>query len=563
MYILGISCFYHDAAAAIVKDGHLVHAVQEERFTRKKHDADFPKHAIGDCLRQAGITMKEVDAVGFYDKPLTKFERLLFTYVATFPRSLPSFLKAMPVWMKEKLWVKQMIKRELNFRGPLYFSEHHISHAASCFLVSPYDEAAILTVDGVGEWDTTAYGFGRGNEIRVLKSVHFPHSLGLLYSAFTYYLGFTVNDAEYKVMGLAPYGCPVYYDTIMQELIHVYDDASYKLNMKYFAYDYGLTMTNRNFDELFGSPRRGPESSLTQFHKDMAASLQKATNEIMVRLANRAYEETTLKNLCMAGGVALNCVANSEILKQTPFESVFIQPAASDAGGAIGVAYYIYNSVLGNRRDFVLQHAFWGPEYPDEEIEHFLRQQGIGFRRLERQQLLSETARLIAEQSAVGWFQGRMEWGPRALGNRSILADARNRENWARVNLKIKFRESFRPFAPTVLLEKAQDYFEFPQPSPYMLFVAPVREHSKEIPAVTHVDGSARLQTIAREDNPLFYDLIAEFERLTGCPVIINTSFNVRDEPIVCTPADAFQCFMRTEMDALAIGSFLLEKERL
>lgn len=563
MYILGISCFYHDAAAAIIKDGHLVHAVQEERFTRKKHDADFPKHAIGDCLRQARITMKEVDAVGFYDKPLTKFERLLFTYVATFPRSLPSFLKAMPVWMKEKLWVKQMIKRELNFRGPLYFSEHHISHAASCFLVSPFDEAAILTVDGVGEWDTTAYGFGRENEIRLLKSVHFPHSLGLLYSAFTYYLGFTVNDAEYKVMGLAPYGRPVYYDTIMQELIRVYDDASYKLNMKYFAYDYGLTMTNRNFDGLFGSPRREPESALTQFHKDMAASLQKATNEIMIRLANRAYEETKLKNLCMAGGVALNCVANSEILKQTPFESVFIQPAASDAGGAIGVAYYIYNSVLGNRRDFVLQHAFWGPEYPDEEIEHFLRQQGIGFRRLERQQLLSETARLIAEQSAVGWFQGRMEWGPRALGNRSILADARNRENWARVNLKIKFRESFRPFAPTVLLEKAQDYFEFPQPSPYMLFVAPVREHRKEIPAVTHVDGSARLQTIAREDNPLFYDLIAEFERLTGCPVIINTSFNVRDEPIVCTPADAFQCFMRTEMDALAIGSFLLEKERL
>jgi carbamoyltransferase len=563
MNILGISSFYHDAAAAVIMDGQLIQAVQEERFTRRKHDADFPKHSIESCLRQAGISIKEVDAVGFYDKPLSKFERLLFTYLSTFPRSISSFLKAMPVWMKEKLWVRQIIKKELKYTGPVYFSEHHISHAASCFLVSPFDEAAILTVDGVGEWDTTTYGFGRGNEIQLLQSIHFPHSLGLLYSAFTYYLGFKVNDAEYKVMGLAPYGRPVYYDVIMSELMHIYDDSSFKLNMKYFGFDYGLTMTNKEFEKLFGTPRREPESDLTQFHKDVAASLQKVTSEIMVSLANRAYKETKSENLCMAGGVALNCVANSEILRKTPFKHIFVQPAASDAGGAVGVAYYVYNTILGNKRNYVWKNAFLGPEYSDEEIEQYLRSQGVSYRRLEREQLLSETARIIASQNVVGWFQGRMEWGPRALGNRSILADARNKDNWAKVNLKIKFRESFRPFAPTVLLERARDYFDLDRPSPYMLLVANVREDKKNIPAVTHVDGSARLQTIAREDNPLFYGLIAEFERMTGCPVMVNTSFNVRGEPIVCTPDDAFQCFMRTEMDALAAGSFLLEKEKL
>ncbi|HTY38479.1 MAG TPA: carbamoyltransferase, partial [Bacteroidota bacterium] len=531
MTILGISCFYHDAAAAIVRDGQIIAAAQEERFTRIRHDPAFPAHAIEYCLRTAGISARELDYVGFYDKPLIKFERLLYTYLATFPWSYRSFLTSMPVWLKEKLWIPQMIRADLDYDGPILYSEHHMSHAASAFLVSPFSEAAILTTDGVGEWETTTYGYGKGNDIQLLKSIHFPHSLGLLYSAFTYYLGFRVNSAEYKVMGLAPYGKPVYYDRIMEHLISVKPDGSYKLNMEYFAFASGLTMTSRRFETLFGEPRREPESPLRQFHKDVAASIQKVTDELMVMMALHLQRETRSENLCLAGGVALNCVANSKILSRTTFRNVFIQPAAGDAGGAVGVAFHIYNSLLGHARNFVWQHAFLGPEFSDAEIAEYLDGSGIPFTRWEAKDLLTESARLIADQNVVGWFQGRMEWGPRALGNRSILADPRNKENWNRVNLKIKFRESFRPFAPAVMLERAGEYFEIDRPSPYMLLTAQVRPERSEIPAVTHVDGSARLQTVDRSDNPLFYGLLEEFDRQTGCPVLINTSFNVRGEP--------------------------------
>lgn len=563
MYILGISCYYHDAAAAIIKDGVLIAAAQEERFTRKKHDYNFPVNAIQYCLKEAGISSKKLDYVGFYDKPLLKFERILSTYIATFPKSLQSFLTALPLWIKEKLWIRQLIKKELSYDGPILFSEHHLAHAASAFLVSPFNEAAILTIDGVGEWETATYGYGKGADITLLKRIQFPHSLGLLYSAFTYYLGFRVNSAEYKVMGLAPYGKPVYTELILKELIHVKDDGSFKMNMKYFAYDYGLRMTNRKFDVLFGRPPRKPESTLEQFHKDVAASIQFVTELIMVRMANHLYEETKLKNLCFAGGVALNCVANARILKETPFEDLFVQPAAGDAGGAVGVAYYLYNSVLNHPRNYVWQHAFWGPEYSDEQIRIYLDEMKVPYRSLRRNELLKECANLIADQNVVGWFQGRMEWGPRALGSRSILADARNPENQSRVNLKIKFRESFRPFAPSVLSERTSEYFETDTPSPYMLLTAQVRPEKRHIPAVTHVDGSARLQTVSREEHTIYYDLIREFDRQTGCPVIINTSFNVRGEPIVCTPHEAFKCFMRTKMDYLVLGGFLIAKKDL
>jgi len=561
--ILGISCFYHDAAAALVRDGQLVAAVQEERFTRKKHDAEFPIHAIDYCLKRAGIAARELDYVGFYDKPFVKFERLLYTYIATFPKSLASFLKAMPVWLKDKLWIPQLIRNELDYDGPILFSEHHQSHAASAFLISPFQKAAVLTIDGVGEWETTTYGVGEGNAVKMLKRIHFPHSLGLLYSAFTYYLGFEVNSAEYKVMGLAPYGKPLYYEVIMEELIRPKEDGSYKLNMKYFGYDYGLTMTNRRFERLFGRPPREPEGVLEQFHKDVAASIQKVTDVLMVRMANHLYEQTKLDQLCLAGGVALNCVANAKVLKQTPFKELFIQPAAGDAGGAVGTAYHIYNTLLGNDRNFVFGDVFLGPEFPETEIRDYLDSLGVEYTVHSRDDLLREGARLISEQNVVGWFQGRMEWGPRALGNRSILADARNPGNQSKVNQKTKFRESFRPFAPAVLLEKASEYFDCEIPSPYMLLTAQVREDKRCIPAVTHVDGSARLQTVAQDENPLFHDLIEEFYRQTGCPVIINTSFNVRGEPIVCTPHDALKCFMRTNMDCLVMGNCILDKKKI
>ena len=563
MTILGISCFYHDAAAALIRDGVLLAAAQEERFTRKRHDAEFPVHAVTYCLRQAGISISDVDYVGFYDKPFIKFERLLYTYLATFPKSLPSFLKAMPIWLKDKLWIPQLIRSELEYEGPILFAEHHQSHAASAFLVSPFEEAGILTTDGVGEWETTTFGHGKGSKVELLKRIHFPHSLGLLYSAFTYYLGFRVNSAEYKVMGLAPYGKPIYYDRIMNELISAADDGSYALSMKYFGFDYGLTMTNRNFENLFGRPPRKPESALEQFHKDIAASIQKVTDELMVRMANHVHDVTKSENLCLAGGVALNCVANARIQERTPFEHIFVQPAAGDAGGAVGVAYHIFNSLLENKRNFVWHDAFLGPEFADAEIKDYLDSIGAPYVSHEQAELLTLTARLIAEQNVVGWFQGRMEWGPRALGNRSILADARNPENQSKVNLKIKFRESFRPFAPAGLADRSHEYVDLDCPRPFMLLTAQVREEKRHIPAVTHVDGSARLQTVDRSENPLFYDLIAEFDRQTGCPVLINTSFNVRGEPIVCSPHDAFKCFMRTDIDYLIMGSMLLDKRNM
>ncbi len=563
MNILGISCFYHDAAAAVVKDGDLIAAAQEERFTREKHDQNFPSHAIDFCLSRSGLKPQELDYIAFYDKPFVKFDRILQTYVSTWPRGLFSFLKAMPVWIKEKIWIPQMIRNRLDYEGEILFSEHHMSHAASAFLVSPFEEAAILTTDGVGEWDCATYGYGRGNDIHLSKSIPFPHSLGLFYSAFTYYLGFRVNSAEYKVMGLAPYGEPRFYDLIMRELVSLRDDGSFSLNMKYFTYEYGLKMVGRRFSQLFGEPVREPESKLTQFHKDVAASLQKATDTIVVKMAQHIEGETGMKKLCMAGGVALNCVSNSKILENTSFVDVFVQPAAGDAGGSVGAAYYVYNTLLGNPRTYIMNEVFLGPDFMDDDIESLLRSKNISYRKCGRQELIEETARLIADQKVVGWFQGRMEFGPRALGNRSIIADARNPKNQSVVNLKIKFRESFRPFAPTVLEERMEEYFKFDRPGPFMLFVANVRSDRRVIPAVTHVDGSARLQTISRKQNELYYDLIAEFDRQTGCPVIINTSFNVRGEPIVCTPGDAWRCFMRTEMDCLVIGSFILEKGKL
>jgi carbamoyltransferase len=563
MNILGISCFYHDSAAALIKNGQLVAAAHEERFTRKKHDQDFPAHAIRYCLQEGGLQDQDIDYIGFYDKPLIKFERILTTYIATFPKSLPSFLKSMPVWLKEKLWIPQKIREELGDSGKLLFVEHHLSHAASAFFVSPFSEAAILTADGVGEWETTTMGMGSDKELTLTHSIHFPHSLGLLYSAFTYYLGFRVNSAEYKVMGLAPYGNPVFADRILRELVSLKEDGSFRLNMKYFAYDYGLTMTNDHFHSLFGALPRKPETALTQFHKDVAASIQRVTDEIMLRMTTYLHKKTGSDNLCLAGGVALNCVSNSKILASSGFKKIFIQPAAGDAGGSVGAAFYIYNMLLKNERTFTWSHNFLGPEYSNDDIEQVLKQLNLTNEQFSTHALLKKTAQVLAEQHVVGWFQGRMEFGPRSLGARSILADPRNPENYSRVNLKIKFRESFRPFAPTVLFERLEDYFEFHEQSPYMLFVAQVRPDRRTIPAVTHVDGSARLQTIARADHPLYYDLIGEFEKLTGCPVVINTSFNVRGEPIVCTPLDAIKCFLRTDMDYLVLGNFVLDKRKI
>jgi carbamoyltransferase len=559
--ILGISCFYHDAAAALLCDGRLIAAAHEERFTRKRHDPDLPVEAAKYCLEEARLGIEDIDYVAFYDKPFVKFERILTTYLSTFPRSLPSFTKAIPVWLKEKLWVPNAIREQLGFEGEVLFAEHHQSHAASAFLPSPFEEAAILTCDGVGEWATTTQGIGRGESIELIKEIRFPHSLGLLYSAFTYYLGFKVNSAEYKVMGAAPYGEPRYADKILEELVDLRDDGSFKLNMKYFAYDYGLTMTNRRFDELFEMPRRDPESEMLQFHWDIAASVQHVTEEVVLRAVRDLHHRTGLSNLCMAGGVALNCVANGRIVREGPFEQLWVQPAAGDAGGALGAALFIHNCVLGKPRSFRMDHAYWGPSYSDAEICRYLDSRGAPYRSVSRDEMIAETARRLSDdQAVVGWFQGRLEWGPRSLGSRSILADARNEENWKRVNLKIKFRESFRPFAPAVLAEKASEWFDIDRPSPYMLLVCQVHE-GKKIPAVTHVDGSARLQTVTRDSHPEFYDLLAAFDHATDCPVLINTSFNVRGEPIVCTPDDAYLCFMRTEMDVLVLGNQILLKD--
>ncbi len=563
MNILGISAFYHDSAACLLRDGRIIAAASEERFTRKKHDSGFPGNAIRYVLGEGRVAVGDIDYIGFYDKPLVKFERILSTYIATFPRSFPSFLKAVPLWLKEKLWVPNTIRHELDYDGEILFGDHHMSHAASTFLVSPYREAAIMTLDGVGEWATATQGVGKDREITLLNQIRFPHSLGLLYSAFTYYLGFKVNSAEYKVMGLAPYGEPRFYDQIMENLIQVAEDGSFKMNMDYFAYDYGLTMTNGKFSRLFNLPVREGESKLEQVHKDLAASVQKVTEEIMLRQARDLNKRTGLTKLCMAGGVALNCVANGRVVRETPFKEIFVQPAAGDAGGAVGVAAYIYHTVMGKDRVNVWKHAYLGPAFSPEEIRTYLDKQGQPYRELSREELLTETARLIDEQHVIGWFQGRMEFGPRALGNRSILADARNPANKDVVNLKIKFRESFRPFAPSVLAERASEYFELDCESPYMLLVAQVRPDRRHVPSVTHVDGSARIQTVTREQNELYYDLIKEFEKRTGCPVIINTSFNVRGEPIVCTPHDAYLCFMRTNMDYLVLDRFVLDKQQM
>lgn len=562
MYILGISCFYHDAAACLLKDGKVVAAASEERFTRKKHDPDFPKNAISFCLERENISVDDLDYIGFYDKPIIKFERILTSYLTYFPRGFFSFIKSMPVWLHQKMWVPSVIRNELDYKGKIIFAEHHVSHAASTFFASPFEKAAILTVDGVGEWATATSGMGEGNSIRLFTEIKFPHSLGLLYTAFTYYLGFKVNSAEYKVMGLAPYGRPIYADKIKEHLFHIKDDGSFQMDMKYFSYPYGLKMTNMKFSKLFGFEPRHPESKVEEHHFHLASSVQKVTEETMLKMCTSLYDKTKLDCLCLAGGVALNCVANGKILRETPFKEIYIQPAAGDAGGAFGVASYIYFTLLGQEKNGLpMPDAYLGPSFGDEEIQRYLDSVGATYVRLDRGNLLDKVAGLIDEQHVIGWFQGRMEFGPRALGARSILADARNPENKDVVNLKIKFRESFRPFAPTILEEDCSEYFEIDRASPFMLLVAQVREDRRVIPSVTHVDGSARIQSVNRNTNPLYYDLIHRFKELTGCPVIINTSFNVRGEPIVCTPEDGFRCFMRTHMDYLAIGPFLLDKK--
>lgn len=587
MIILGISAYYHDSAAAIIKDGEIFAAAQEERFTRKKHDHRFPINSINYCLKEAKIAVNDIDFIAFYDKPFLKFERLLETYLHYSPKGFTSFLAAIPLWIKEKLWLKDLIARELNYNGKILFPEHHESHAASAFYPSPYKKAAILTIDGVGEWSTASFGIGKDNWIEIWADLKFPHSLGLLYSAFTYYTGFKVNSGEYKVMGLAPYGEPKYVDLILNELVDIKEDGSFKMNMEYFNYAVGLTMTNEKFHKLFGGPPRVPETKLTQKEMDIARSLQEVTEIIMLKMAKHVKKETNEDYLCLAGGVALNCVGNGKILKSGIFKDIWIQPASGDAGGALGAALAVWYKYLNNPRNADNLHDFQkgsylGPEYSDEEIEKFLIGNQIKYLKLSREELLETAADLLNEEKVIGWFQGRMEFGPRALGSRSILGDARSPRMQAKMNLKIKFREGFRPFAPSVLFENVGDYFELDRPSPYMLLVAdvvekrriPMTEEQKklwgidklnvqrsDIPAVTHIDYSARIQTVHKETNPLYYDLIKTFYRKYGCPVIVNTSFNVRGEPIVCSPEDAYRCFMRTDIDALFMGSFVIYKK--
>lgn len=587
MNILGISAFYHDSAACVVRDGRIVSAAQEERFTRKKHDASFPKEAVAWCLKEAGLTVGDIDAVAFYDKPWLKFERLLQTYLAFAPQGIASFIRAVPLWLKEKLWMKEQIKKELNYNGKILFPEHHESHAASAFYPSPYQEAAFLTIDGVGEWATASFGVGKGNQIAILKEIHFPHSLGLLYTAFTYYLGFKVNSGEYKVMGLAPYGEPKYTDLIFSELVDLKEDGSFQLNLKYFEYPVGLKMINKKFEKLFGMRSRKPETKLTQKHMDIARSIQDVTEEIVLKMGRHVFQKTGQKKLCMAGGVALNCVANGRLLREGPFEDIWIQPAAGDAGGALGAAllvwhhYFQKERVADNEHD-AQQGSLLGPAFKTEEIRDYLETHQIPFRELDEESLPQIIADLIAGENIIGWFQGRMEFGPRALGARSILGDSRSVKMQEIMNLKIKFRESFRPFAPSVLREKVGHYFELEKESPYMLLVAPVKKSLRHpvsseqqklfgieklkvirstIPSVTHVDYSARVQTVDRDNHPLYHQLLKTFDERHGCGVIVNTSFNVRGEPLVCTPEDAYRCFMRTHMDYLVLGKFLLDKK--
>lgn len=587
MNILGISAFYHDSAACLVQDGRIVSAAQEERFTRKKHDFSFPKNAIGYCLQNSGLKSNDLDFVAFYDKPFIKFERILETYLAFAPRGIRSFVKAVPLWIKQKVWIKEVISKELDYDGLILFPEHHESHASSAFFPSPFQEAVFLTIDGVGEWTTTSYGLGKDNNITVLGEIKFPHSLGLLYSAFTYYTGFRVNSGEYKVMGLAPYGEPRYKDLILNELMDLKEDGSFKLNMKYFNYCAGLTMTNAKFEKLFGGPPRKRESLLTQRDMDLARSVQEVVEEVMLRMSRHIHEVTGQKNLCLAGGVALNCVANGRILREGPFEKMWIQPAAGDAGGALGAALFVWHQYLGNDRKVNNESdsqrgSYIGPEFKDDDILEYLRGKDIPYTRLSQEAIAEKVADLIAEQKIVGWFQGPMEFGPRALGSRSIIGDARSPKMQEVMNLKIKFRESFRPFAPSVLEEKASQYFDLEATSPYMLLVAPVKKEIRRqmtdkeeglfgmdklyairssIPAVTHVDYSARVQTVSRDTNPLYHEMISKLDEKYDCAVVINTSFNVRGEPIVCSPDDAYKCFMRTNMDYLIMGSLLLDKK--
>ncbi|PIP65555.1 hypothetical protein COW95_01160 [Candidatus Peregrinibacteria bacterium CG22_combo_CG10-13_8_21_14_all_49_11] len=563
-YILGISCYYHDSGVALLKDGEVLFAAQEERYTRKKHDESLPKHAIDHALKYAGITVNDINAIGFYEKPLLKFfDRILFAYFKVWPRGLVSYHRAMQEWMTKKLWIPHNIRKELKYKGPIYFTTHHESHAASAYYCSGFNDATIVTVDGVGEWATSTIGYGKGTEMKLTKEIRFPHSLGLLYSAITYYLGFKVNSAEYKVMGLAPYGEPKYIDQI-KKLIDTKEDGSFKLNMEYFTYEYGLHMTGKKIEELLGHKTRRAESPLEQFHKDVARSLQEVTEEIMLKMVKHAKELHPSDNLCLAGGVALNCVANGKILKTGLFKDIFIQPAAGDAGGALGVALAIWHRQWNGARIPKMEHAYLGNEYSSDEIEKILKEQNMPYEKLSDEELTTRTADLLEGTNVIGWYQGRMEFGPRALGNRSIIADARSKENWQKVNLKIKFRESFRPFAPTVLEEKASEWFDLHVPSPYMLLVADVHPDKRDkIPAVTHVDGSARIQTINQEQNPKYYKLIQAFEQKTGCPVIINTSFNVRGEPIVESPKDALNCFLHTQMDYLVMGNCLLDKQKM
>ncbi len=586
--ILGISAFYHDSAAALLIDGEIVAAAQEERFSRKKHDFNFPQHAIDYCLEEAGLRPDQLDYVGFYDKPFLKFERILETYLSFAPAGFRSFLKAMPLWMKQKLHLRREIRAGLSkeYRRRIVFCEHHESHAASAFFPSPFDEAAILTLDGVGEWASTSWGVGRGNRIRLSRELRFPHSIGLLYSALTYFCGFRVNSGEYKLMGLAPYGEAIYRDLILEKLIDLKDDGSFRMEMEYFNYCQGLTMTSKSFERLFGGPPRPPESPLTKREMDLAASIQSVTEEIMLRTAAHVHRKTGMKNLCLAGGVALNCVGNGRILREGPFEKIWIQPAAGDAGGALGVALLINYQLLEEKRQAgkpdAQKASLLGPRFSAAKIEETLQTEGAVYKRWEEQSELDERiAELIETGKVVGLFQGRMEFGPRALGCRSIIGDARSPEMQKVMNLKIKFRESFRPFAPIVLRERVHEYFEMEegQDSPYMLLVAPLREDKRkgvpdhlegleklhavrsEIPAVTHVDFSARVQTVDAERHPRLYSIMKAFEARTGCPVLINTSFNVRGEPIVCTPEDAWHCFMNTDMDVLVLENFLLLKE--
>ena len=593
MKILGVSALYHDSAAALVVDGKIVAAAQEERFTRKKHDPGFPQHAIDYVLTEGRLSLSDVDFVVFYDKPFLKFERLLETYIAMAPKGFQSFRMAMPIWLREKLFLKEVLLRKFKqldksfSAGQLQFSEHHFSHAASAFYPSPFDEAVILTLDGVGEWATTTVALGRGNKIVIEKEIHFPHSLGLLYSAFTYYTGFRVNSGEYKLMGLAPYGEPKYRDLILDNLIDLKDDGSFRLDQSYFNYLTGLTMTNQKFESLFGQPVRKPDSDpLTQFHMDVAASIQVVTEEIVLSITRNLAEEYDIPNLCLAGGVALNCVANGKILRDGAFEQVWIQPAAGDAGGALGAALAYWHQECDQPRTVSggdsMRGSYLGPGFSDDDIAAELEAIGATFEKLEPDELITRSARALADNNAVGWFQGRMEFGPRALGGRSILGNPMSESMQKTLNLKVKYRESFRPFAPSVLREDVNKWFELDADSPYMLIVADVQEDIRrtmtaeekglfgieklnikrsEIPAVTHVDYSARVQTVHAGTNPRYHALIAKFKEFTGCPVVVNTSFNVRGEPIVCTPTDAFKCFMGTGLDALVIGNFFLQKQ--